>query len=143
MKAKASFTIETAYIMGGILLGLVMVIAFAYKLHGRVIAEYISHYSVEQASHLEEIYRDEDINEDTIQAEGNYRLNTIGILKDSNLQIENDVFDSKVNTNIYREKYMIEEKKYNPERFIRAITVAQTVMEKLQDTGGEDEAGDE
>lgn len=56
MRLKASFTIESSYVMAVILFGLASAILFAHRERSQIIAEYVVHQAAEEGSHLEEIY---------------------------------------------------------------------------------------
>lgn len=123
----ASFTVEVACVMCLFLWGLVIVISFVYRLHGRVIAEYITHYSGIRAAHMEKIYEKDGFDMERINRVANEHMKKIGILNESMVEIKRGMFQSTSSTMIFDEEFRIRKGINDPENFMRMITIVEGV----------------
>ena len=126
MKLKASFTIEATYVIGIIMIAIASLIIYVYKFHGRVIAEYITHYSVSKAAHLEKIYEEENIEK---------------INSEANNYVENNFFSTNGSINIYSENYNLKTSIYNPEGLMRMATILEGLQDKIKEKEEKKDAG--
>ncbi len=139
MKLKASFTIEATYVIGIIMIAIASLIIYVYKFHGRVIAEYITHYSVSKAAHLEKIYEEENI--EKINSEANNYVENIKIIGNSRLNVENNFFSTNGSINIYSENYNLKTSIYNPEGLMRMTTILEGLQDKIKEKEEKKDAG--
>ena len=129
MRLKASFTIESSYVMAAILFGLASAILFAHRERSQIIAEYVVHQAAEEGSHLEEIYEKKGVNRESIQARASQYFGMVDQLSETSLGIDNGLFKVKVNGNGREHQVYIEQKKYNPENFMRALTFVEVITD--------------
>ncbi len=129
MRLKASFTIESSYVMAAILFGLASAILFAHRERSQIIAEYVVHQAAEEGSHLEEIYEKKGVNREGIQARASQYFGMVDQLSETSLGIDNGLFKVKVNGNGREHQVYIEQKKYNPENFMRALTFVEVIAD--------------
>ncbi len=123
----ASFTVEITCVMAFFLFGLVTVLGFVYRLHGRVIAEYITHYSSVRASHIEKIYEDDGLDIERVRNAANEHIQKIGILKESKVDVKRNLFQSTSETSIFGENFSVKKGVNDPENFMRMITIVEGI----------------
>lgn len=121
--------------MAFFLFGLVTVLGYVYRLHGRVIAEYITHYTSIRASHIEVIYEEDGLDVDRVNRAANEHIQKIGILNGSRVDVEKGFFSATSTTDIFGETFYVKKAVYNPENFMRMITVAEGIKGSLEEKG--------
>lgn len=129
---KASFVLEVSYVMAFFLFGLVTVIGFVYRLHGKVIAEYVVHYSSLRASHMETVYEKDGMDIERIYTAANEHIQKIGILQGSRVHVRRNVFDSISEVSASGEYFSIKKGINNPENFMRMITMIEGIQKVVE-----------
>lgn len=119
MSLKASFTIEASLVMSILLLSVVSLIQFAYRIHDEVLSSMVLQETVEIARHLED-----DKWEDTVssgQKKARYLMSW------EKCQIHLKVWDMGVSGTAAGGKWRkeLESHIFNPEKWIRILSLAE------------------
>lgn len=113
-RLKASYTIEAAYVMAVVLLSLAAMILAAYQIHDETAGAMAVQQAVEKLTHLEEEDRERDIPVRNVYLKDAY-----------DIWIEADAINITGKGTGRSWKLEITTKKYDPERFLRLVSMAE------------------
>ncbi|MDO4787873.1 MAG: hypothetical protein Q4A19_01780 [Johnsonella sp.] len=132
-RMRASFTIEISYIMAITMFCIANLILMAYRENARVLAGFVNHTAVEEASHIEEKYKKDEFAVGTIEAYALQGLRRVSALEGGSFEIGRDKKRAWSRFSAGELDSDIEYRISNPERFMRIITVLEAIYEKNKD----------
>lgn len=132
-RLKASFTIEASYVIAITMFCITNLILTAYKEHARVTSGFVNHTAAEAASCIEEKYRKEEFDIESIEEYVRYGLSGIRAVERGNLEVGRNkkIAWSKFSAGELHSD--IEYKIHNPERFMRIISLLEGIYESNKD----------